>query len=175
MLTAVCTSFFTRPKHPSALLLVSDGSMTHILHPVPEVPDLIEQWGSSCSNRPPDAPFRRNGAREQWREQIGTVTLPVHTSETMDFVADVYDRMRKLRADNEQAQSTDMRGADLDLDVARLVDEVLRPAALGAIRDREGHAGSKEATETYPVYVVYVKRRKPEPISAWGPLFSVDF
>ena len=58
-----------------------------------------------------------------------------------------------------------LRGADKEeggMEVAQLERDVLRPAALDAMRvEREGRAPSLNATETFPVYVVQVKRSKP--------------
>ncbi|OJJ30560.1 hypothetical protein ASPWEDRAFT_46169 [Aspergillus wentii DTO 134E9] len=45
-------------------------------------------------------------------------------------------------------------------DVTRLVHDVLQPAALDAIHEREGRDRSMNATQTYPVFIVYIKRSR---------------
>lgn len=45
--------------------------------------------------------------------------------------------------------------------MARLAQRVLKPAALEAIREREGRDRSMTATQMYPVYAVCIRRSKP--------------
>ncbi|KAM3427044.1 hypothetical protein NHJ13734_009148 [Beauveria thailandica] len=90
---------FTPSTIPSALLVLGEfGSTIHVLHLLPES-SINERFSITTSSSA--TAFHRNGATEQAREQIGTVTLHVGDGETADsFLDDVETRIRELRADS---------------------------------------------------------------------------
>ncbi|RDH31967.1 hypothetical protein BDQ94DRAFT_146123 [Aspergillus welwitschiae] len=136
------TNIFTPPTNPSVLLVVGNfGAKIHVLHLLPE-DDTIQRFGLTT----PSTNFRYRGAREQAREQIGTVTLHVGDGESADsFLDDIETRIRKLRNQTGSGE------------VTQLVQDVLQPAALDAIQERKDRERSMRATQTYPVYVVYIR------------------
>ncbi|PYH71437.1 uncharacterized protein BO88DRAFT_485954 [Aspergillus vadensis CBS 113365] len=140
-------NIFTRSTGPPSILLLigNFGAMIHVLHLLPE-DGTIQRFGLTTRS----TPFRYRGSREQTREQIGTVTLHVGDGETPNsFLDDVETRFRKLR-DKELQRSS--------IEVTQLVQDVLKPAALEAIHGRKDRECSMHATQTYPVYVVYILR-----------------
>ncbi|KAL4913558.1 hypothetical protein BDW62DRAFT_159812 [Aspergillus aurantiobrunneus] len=145
-------NIFTTATTPSALLVMGNfGAKIHVLHPVPE-DSTIERF--SLTNPSSTTTFHHGGATEQTREQIGTVTLHVGDGDTANsFLDDVEARIRKRR-DGSPAQQPG------SVELSRLVQDVLRPAALDAIHEREGRDRSVNATQAYPVYVVHVKRSR---------------
>ncbi|PGH05710.1 hypothetical protein AJ79_06726 [Helicocarpus griseus UAMH5409] len=105
--------------------------------------------------------FRDGGAREQAREQIATVTLHVGDGDgTFEFVEDVESRARKLWW-NDSLSSSPAQVQSGGLEVNQLVQTILKPAALATVHEREGRAASMNATETYPVFIVYIRRPRP--------------
>ena len=79
-----------------------------------------------------------------------TGTVDMHLPELSQ--GDVSDPSESEDSDEEQG----------GMEVTQLERDVLRPAALDAMREREGRAHtSVNATETYPVYVVHIKRSTP--------------
>ena len=146
MLTCLKNSF-TRSGYPSALLVIGNsGAMIHVLHLLPEDGTTIERFGVSSPSC--KTIFRHRGATEQAREQLGTVTLHIGDGEsTTAFLDDdVEARLCKPQTDC--------------VEVTQLVQDVLKPAALDAIHEREGRDRSMNATQTYPAYVVYIRRSK---------------
>lgn len=137
-------SAFTPFTIPSALLVVGNfDTRIHVLHVLPE-DGTIERFSPGL----PSSTFRYRGAHERSREQIGTVTLHDGGFEAaQNFLADVETRIRKLQT-----------GRDRRVEMTQLVQEILRPAALEAIHEREGRDGSMDAMQTYPVYLVYIRR-----------------
>ncbi|OOQ83196.1 hypothetical protein PEBR_36280 [Penicillium brasilianum] len=131
-------NIFTASTTPSALLVIGKfGATIHILHLLPE-DGTIERFGLTSST----TTFRRGGATEQVREQIGEVTLHIGDGETANsFLNDVETRIRSVQ-------------------VTQLVQDVLQPAALDAIHEREKRDRSMHATQTYPVFVVYITRSR---------------
>lgn len=84
------------------------------------------------------------GAREKAREQTGTDTLQVGDDETdWYFFDDVETRIRKLQNDSLSSSPAKLQLDSVEVD--QLVQEVLRPAALDAIRIREGQDRSVDA------------------------------
>jgi hypothetical protein len=83
----------------------------------------------------------------------GTVTL------------DVGDGV-KLRDTNGSKQTV---GSSVE--VTRLVQGILQPAALDAIHEREERRGRRSmiATQTFPVFIVYISRPKPGRILTTEP------
>lgn len=142
---------------PSALLVIGNFSATiHVLHLVPEN-GTIERF--SLTSPSSTTTFQYSGAREQAREQIGTVTLHVGDGETADsFLKDTETRIRKLRNDSLSSSQAQLQ-TSCD-EVTRRVQDVLKPAALEAIHDREGRGRPMNATQTYPVFVVYITRSR---------------
>lgn len=143
---------FTPPSNPSALLVLGNfGSMIYVLHLIPEN-SKNEHFGFTTFSS--TTAFRHSGAREQAREQIGTVTLHVGDGETASsFLDDVEIRTRKLRDDYFGLTPTQQN-------VTQLVQDVLRPAAMDAIHERETRGPSMNATQAYPVFIVYIRRAR---------------
>ncbi|KAJ5436892.1 hypothetical protein N7445_007777 [Penicillium cf. griseofulvum] len=149
------TNIFTRSTSPSVLLVIGKfGATIHVLHLLPEN-GTIERF--SLTTQSSTTTFRHRGARELAHEQIGTVTLHVGDGETANsFLDDVEARIRKLRNDSlGSSQAQVQTGSD---EVTQLVQDVLQPAALDAIHEREERDRSMSATQTYPVFVVYIIR-----------------
>ncbi|PYI02519.1 hypothetical protein BO78DRAFT_400430 [Aspergillus sclerotiicarbonarius CBS 121057] len=152
MLTRL-TNIFTRSTRPSVLLVVGKfGATIHVLHLVPE-DGTIERF--SLTTPSSTTTFRYRGAIEQAREHIGTVTLHVGDGETANsFLDDVETRIRKLR--NDDSLSSQLQTGSVA--ATQLVQDVLQPAALDAIHEREERDRSMRATQTSPVFVVYIIR-----------------
>lgn len=150
-------NIFTPPTTPSALLVIGKfGDTINILHLVPETGS-IERFKLSTSA----TTFRQYGATEQAREQIGAVTLHVGDGETTGkFLDDVETRIRKLRNDSLGSSSGVQQLQIGSTEVNQLVQDVLQPAALDAIHERNGRDRSKNATQEYSVYVVYINRSR---------------
>lgn len=150
---------FTPATSPSALLVLGQpGSKVHILHLVPEN-NIYERFSLTTSA----TTFKQGGAKEQTREQIGTVTLHVGDGETtIKFMDDVEARIRKLRDDFSGSSPPQQQMGTAG--VAQLVQDLLKPAAMDAIRDREVRERSTNATQVYPVYIIYIKRSRGGPI-----------
>ena len=156
MLTSLINTF-TPSTTPSALLVIGRfGATINVLHLIPENGS-IERF--SLTTPPSMTTFRHGGAKEQTREQIGTVTLYVGDGETTDtFLDDIETRIRKLWDDSLGLNPAQLQTGSVE--VTRLVQDVLKPAALDAIHDREGQDRSMNATQTYPVFVVHIARSK---------------
>lgn len=152
---ALLTNIFTRSSSPSVLLVIGKfGAMIHVLHLLPEN-GTIERFGLTAPSS--TTTFCHRGAREQAREQIGTVTLHVGDGETADsFLDDVETRIRKLRNDSLSSSPAQLQTGSVE--VSKLVQDILRPAALDAIHEREERDRSMRATQTYPIFVVYILR-----------------
>ncbi|PGG99455.1 hypothetical protein AJ80_09341 [Polytolypa hystricis UAMH7299] len=126
----------TPPSAPSALLVV--GNLT---------------TPSSTTT------FRHGGATEQAREQIGAVTLHVGDGETVaSFLDDVETRARQLWNDSLSSSPAQVQAGSVE--TTQLVRDVLQPAALDAIRKREGRERSMNAIQTYSVFVVHIIRSR---------------
>ncbi|OAA45622.1 hypothetical protein NOR_03411 [Metarhizium rileyi] len=150
-------SAFT-PSHKSSALLVLGkfGSTIHILHLRPE--NSINERFSLTSSSSATA-FHHNGATEQAREQIGTVTLHVGDGETANsFLDDIEARMRKLRDDSSGCSPAQQQTGTVN--VTQLVQDVLKPAAMDAIHERETRERSMNATQAYPVFIIYIRRSR---------------
>ena len=143
MLTCLKNSF-TRSGYPSALLVIGNfGSMIYVLHLLPEDGTTIERFGLSSPSC--KTSFHHRGATEQAREQLGTVTLHIGDGEdATTFLDDV-----EARICNPQTGS---------VEVTQLVQDILQPAVSDVIHKREGQCSSMSSTETYPVFVIYIKR-----------------
>lgn len=129
-----------------------------MLHLLPEN-GTIERFSfepSSSTN------FRYGGAIEKKRDQIGTVTLPVRDGETArGFLNDVEIRICKLWKDFLSSNPAHLQAGGAGM--SRLVQDVLKPAALGAIHDRERPDHSMnvtQVTQTYPVFGIEIKRSR---------------
>lgn len=152
---------FTPTTYPSVILIVGDFSVaTEIFHLLPE-DGTIERF--SLSTPSSTTTFRYGGATEQTREQIGAVQLHVGDGETTSrFLDDVERETRKLWSDYLNSE----QGPKGTIDVLGLARDVLKPAALEAIREREGREASMNATQTYPVSVLRINRSRPGRISS---------
>lgn len=164
MLTRLINAL-TPTRAPSALIVIgylrTTKTTINILHLVPE-DGSIERFGLTTNSS--TTPFRHKGATEQAREQIGTVTLHAGDGESAaKFLEDVDTRVRKLWNDslNSKSATEKQTQAQTDSDeVTRLVQDVLRPAALDAIHEREGRERSMNATQTFPVFILRIVRSK---------------
>lgn len=151
------TNAFSPSTSPSALLVLGEfGSTIHILHLLPEN-SINERFSITTSSSA--TTFHCNGATEQGREQIGTVTLHVGDGETADsFLDDVETRIHKLRGDPSGSSPAQQQTGTVN--VNQLVQDVLQPAAMDAIHERETRERSTTATQEYPVFIIYIRRPK---------------
>jgi hypothetical protein len=149
---------FTSSTNPSALLVIGKFDATiHVLHLLPEN-GTIERFGLTTPSS--TTTFRHGGATEQVREQIGAVTLHIGDGETANsFLDDVETRICKLQSDSLSFSPAQLQTGG-SVEVTQLVQDVLQPAALDAIHEREKRDRSMHATQTYPVFVVYIKRSR---------------
>ncbi|CAG8890981.1 unnamed protein product [Penicillium egyptiacum] len=156
MLTRLKNSF-TPSTTPSALLIIGKfGATIHVLRLLPEN-DTIERF--SLTTPASTTSFRHSGATEQAREQIGAVILHVGDGETADsFLDDVETRIRKLRNDSLSSSPAQLQIGSVE--VTQLVQDFLQPAALDAIHERGERDRSIHATQTYPVFIVYIMRSR---------------
>ncbi|KAM3448262.1 hypothetical protein MY3296_007945 [Beauveria thailandica] len=108
------TNAFTPSTNPSALLVLGEfGSIIHVLHLLPEN-SISERFSITTSSSA--TTFHRNGASEQAREQIGTVTLHVGDGETANsFLDDVETRIRKLRGDSSGLSPAQQQTGTVDV------------------------------------------------------------
>lgn len=143
------------PSAPSTLLVIGNfGAMINILHLLPE-DGAIERFGLGSAA----TTFHRYGATEQARQQIGTVTLYAGDGETpCGFLDDVETRVRKLWNESQSSGPASMETGNVN--PIQLVHDILRQAGHDAIRQREGRQRSMNATQTYPVYVVSIRRSR---------------
>ncbi|KAJ6189000.1 hypothetical protein N7519_003908 [Penicillium mononematosum] len=149
-------SSFNPPTTPSALLVIGNFGATIRVHLLPEN-GTIERFSLTAPSS--STTFRHCGATEQAREHIGAVTLHVGDGETADsFLDDVQARIRKLRDDSLSSSPAQLHTGSVE--VTQLVQDVLQPVALDAIREREERGHSMQATQTYPVFVVYIIRSR---------------
>ena len=158
----------------SALVVVGDYPRTSVFHCVPEdgfveSRDMFDGGGDGRTT------FRRGGATELRREQIGTLLVGPEETVTLvgPFRKELKPEVHKLWSDTfgrkpqmERPSRKTLTRADT-VDVARLVEDVLRPAMLDFIHHRERRADLVDA-ESLPVYIVYVNRSK------LGPIFPRD-
>lgn len=148
---------FTPSSNLSALLVLGKfGSTIHILHLLPEnsINERFSLTGSSSA-----ATFHHGGATEQSREQIGTVTLHVGDGETANsFLDDVERRIGKLRDDSFGSSPAQQQMGTVS--VTQLVQDVLKPAAMDAIHERETRERSMNATQAYPVFIICIRRSR---------------
>ena len=161
MLNRLVTAITPSVSHhaPSALLVVGTfGSPVYILHLVPEN-GVIERFGHS--NTPSTKPFHRKGFTEQTREQIGTITCYVGDGDTAGtFLSDVETRVRKLWNDFVGSNAGSGQVQAINIETTDLVQNFLQPAALDAMREREGRDRSMNATQAYPVYILRITRSR---------------
>ncbi|KZN89614.1 hypothetical protein EN45_082270 [Penicillium chrysogenum] len=149
---ASITNIFTRSISPFVLLVIGKfGATIHVLHLLPEN-GTIERF--SLTTPPSTTTFCHRGTREQAREQIGTVALHVGDGETANSFLET--RIRKLQNDSLSSSPAQLQTGSVE--VTQLVQDVLQPAALDAIHEREERDRSMRATQTYPVFVVYIIR-----------------
>ena len=139
------------PGFPSAVVVVGNaGSFINILHLIPE-DGTFERYGTS---RTSTKRFYR--AKTQACEQIGTVTIHVGDGDRADsFLDDVETRASELR-DSFLASNSPLRTTDME--TTRLVQDILQPAALDAIRKREVRERSMNATKTLAVSIFRIRR-----------------
>ncbi|KAJ2976190.1 hypothetical protein NQ176_g5094 [Zarea fungicola] len=156
MLSHVMTAFTPSTNSSALLVLGNFGSTIHILHLLPEN-SINERFSLTSSSSATS--FHHGGATEQAREQIGTVTLHVGDGETANrFLDDVETRIRKLRGDS--SGSSPMQQQTGTVSVTQLVQDVLKPAAMDSIHERETRQRSMNATQAYPVFIIYIRRSR---------------
>ena len=140
-------NLFRTPTIPSAVLAVGRFGKMNILHLIPE-DGTIER-----TNTPSQSSFHYYGSKEQAREQIGTATVHTGDGETAwEFLDDVETRIHELQNDLTPAAPAG------SVEVTQLVQDILQPAVSDVIHKREGQYPSMSSTETYPVFVIYIKR-----------------
>ncbi|KAI1916582.1 hypothetical protein LOZ65_005216 [Ophidiomyces ophidiicola] len=140
------------PPNPSAVVVIgSFGVSIKCLHVVPE-DGTIECF----TTKPAPSSFRLYGATEQSRQQIGTVTVENH----LQFMGEIEKRIRELWNKTSCLNLETQQQLD-DTAVSKLVQNVLQPAALSAIDAQEGRERSPVATNTHPVYIVFINRARP--------------
>ncbi|EFR00389.1 hypothetical protein MGYG_03393 [Nannizzia gypsea CBS 118893] len=151
---------FTKPRNPSVILAVGeDRGSIEFLHLHPETGE-VERFRTSCRL----STFQSHGSRETTRKQIGTVTLPAKGLASADgFFEDVTAQVRE-RWDDFMASNP----SNID-SVARLVQDVLKPAALEVIKGRGGRDAAGKETETHSVFLIYITRPQPERVTSLEP------
>ena len=155
---------FTRSEYPSAIIVAGTfDSWISILHLIPE-----DGTTERVEFRPRSPTFRYAGATEYSREQIGTAMLYQENGDsTFTFFNDVEARVRKLWDDDTTTTTTSLVSAETkvaSVETTELVQRFLKPATLGAIHDREGrprNSSSSNDAKPHPVFIIYVKRKKP--------------
>ncbi|KAJ5542620.1 hypothetical protein N7535_005043 [Penicillium sp. DV-2018c] len=137
MLASLTNIFTPSTGSPSVLLVIGKfGATIYFLHLLPEN-GTIERFGLTTPSS--TTTFRYRGAREQAREQIGTVTLHVGDGETANsFLDDVETRIRKLWNDSLSSSPVQLQTGSVE--ATQLVQEVVQPAALDAIHEREARS-----------------------------------
>ena len=142
-----------RLGYPSAVLMLGEppGRLT-VLHVIPEDGQTESQSTSSPKNC-----FGK--AKERTREHMGTVTLDnAGGSDTpYQFMDDLQARVKQLRDKAFESEGSEYGAEDVDF----VVEEVLRPGAIGALRAREGRTPVANASSSYPLYLVYIDRPAP--------------
>ncbi|KAI0634807.1 hypothetical protein C8Q77DRAFT_655482 [Trametes polyzona] len=170
MLSSLIDIFVSR-GFPSAVVLVGAprGSETQcsLLHIMPE-DGSFERHDICFTER-----VFRNNASERSREQIGTIAVARlgDRAGRENFLNDVQARALqrwKQIAVSSPSQHEDAEGKSKAsskcgyiVDVPQLVDDILRPAAVVAMREWEKLVSRDSTTVREPVYIVYVKRSKP--------------
>ena len=124
----------------------------YVLHVIPEDGQTESQSTSSLKNC-------CGKAKERTRELIGTVTLDnAGGSDTPNqFMDDLQARVKQLRDKVFESECSEYGVEDVDF----VVEEVLRPGAIEALRAREGRVPVVKASSSYPLYLVYIDRPAP--------------
>lgn len=150
-------------KLPSSVFALGDHLSTGTLHCVPE-DGFFESSGDFAPSGSPT--FKQGGATEQAHEWLGTVRLGKGewTVGCLNHVLAL--RVRKLWAEafgkepSLVPQDPKAYAWSEGVDVALLIDEVLRPAALDEIRARQRQEDLAKPTNDLPVYLVPVYRSR---------------
>ncbi|KAJ5447046.1 Aminoglycoside phosphotransferase [Penicillium cf. griseofulvum] len=157
---------FTPSTIPSVLLVIGKLGATKfsaridVLHLLPEN-GTIERFGLTTQSS--TTTFCHRGAKEQAREQIGLVTLHVGDGETADrFLDNIETRIRKLWTGSLSSSSAQLQTGSVEM--TQLVDDVLRPAALGAIHEREGRVRSMNATQAFTQHGLVLTHQPGTPL-----------
>lgn len=134
--------------------------MDAVLHIVPEDSTIktFSITDSSCSNR---TTFRQYGAIEQSRKELCTVVLHALPDKwDLGFLDGVRATVKKIMGSSSIFSAAQKEQAG-SVDVALLVEEILKPAALDAIQAMEGRTLPKDAAvEIYHVSIIYVNHKK---------------
>ncbi|KAI0729717.1 hypothetical protein C8Q72DRAFT_297801 [Fomitopsis betulina] len=164
---------FTLTPAPSALIVIDGTNGATFSHCVPE-DGYIECMRTNTTT------IHEGGAIGKAREQIGTIRLAEDQSGLPSIVLkDLEVKVRKLWSDTfgrESPLNTPPKRAKSftpadTVDVARLVDCVLRPAMLEVIRETECRDTGNG--KTLSVYIEYVKRSRLGTI--FGQLSRITF
>ncbi|KAH9899425.1 hypothetical protein C8Q73DRAFT_679827 [Cubamyces lactineus] len=168
-MVSALSRFFTStsPKYPSAIILIGHSRFFAFVYIIPETGDL-EALSRRCNN-PRDDQFRVSHTEEVSREQLGTVTLP--EDERNAIITLYYEVLAKA---TELSRETGVRSSGADRrpqDVALLVEQILKPAALSAMKALDSEVQSHDTAEkaTVPIYIVQVERSKPDWITSREP------
>ncbi|VDB90171.1 unnamed protein product [Peniophora sp. CBMAI 1063] len=138
-------------SYPSVLLRLEAPNRVFILHVIPES-SKVERIDTTFSKK-----IRYGNAKVRSSEQIGTVRLdkPGGDDTAYKFMEDLTARVKKLCDENAGGFEV----------VDRMVKEVLRPAAVEALRDREASTTlSRDGSSAHTLTLVYVDRQKAEGI-----------
>ncbi|KAJ8489275.1 hypothetical protein ONZ51_g3038 [Trametes cubensis] len=168
MISALSRVFTTTsPKYPSAIILIGHSQFFAFVHVIPETGELEALFRSYRDTR--DDRFRVSHTEEVSREQLGTVTILKEERDAITTLShEVAGRV------NELLDEAGVRSREADRepqDVALLVEQILKPAALGAMKALDSEAQSHDTAEkaTVPVYIVQVERSKPDWITSREP------
>ncbi|KAF7630272.1 hypothetical protein AFLA_010899 [Aspergillus flavus NRRL3357] len=117
-------------------------------------------WQLWCHDPWSSSPTRERHHRTlQLHNPIFRYHLPPRRSHRAGaFLDNVETRIRKLRNDSLSSNPAQLQIGSAE--VTRLVRDVLQPVALDAIHEREGRDRSMNATQTYPVFVAYIRRSR---------------
>ncbi|GJE92826.1 hypothetical protein PsYK624_089840 [Phanerochaete sordida] len=148
------------PGFPSVILVVgnfstgSSNASIKVRHFLPE-DGAVERFGISGQSM---TTFRYGGVIEQSRDHLGEVKIYTGDGESpIGFLDEIEARVRRLS--DATSESNMEQGQMGDAEVVQRTTEIVRQAVFDAIRDR-GRAPSSNATQTYPVYVIGIKRSR---------------
>lgn len=155
------TKTFGSSTLPSAILAFrKSGFWVDYLHLLPE--DGSMEW---FKNNDRSSTFHHHGATEKIREQLATITLRDINGEGLDeFIKDIKARVGELWDDSMKLSETELQKGEFEM-ITPLVENVLRPAVLDTMREREGRESSGGGTATYSISLIYIQRSRPRLIS----------
>ena len=169
MLNMLTTSLrLTFWSHPSAVLVVGtyNVDIVEVFHIIPEN-GTLEQF----SRRYNGSVTRGYGATDLSRELLGSATVYGNDENMENLVEGLKKRIPELLT---QSRVMDIKTWRTATRVSRLVDEVLRPAGLEALKEREERTAHSigAVTGQFSVYLILVKRPRPGPLRTYRRLTS---